>query len=194
MPRQTREESDAEIVDRASALFARHGYRHTSLQQVADAVGYSKAGLLHRFTSKEAIYLAAVRTAAESTLALVADVSSIVEGTERDRVIIAALVDATYERPGTWAFLHAVFSDEDSDDTAAELRQAGEALAGLLGIDSGSAADARRVRLLVAATGAHHAALTAAARDRTREWRPHIIDAAMDALGHRSDRSTETGS
>jgi AcrR family transcriptional regulator len=61
--RQTSAEIDQGILDVASGIFAQHAYVHTSVQQVADAVGYSKAGLLHRFRSKEAIYLAAVESA-----------------------------------------------------------------------------------------------------------------------------------
>ena len=53
--RPTRQEIDDEIVERAAALFARYGFQETSLQRIADAVGYSKTGLLHRFPTKEAL-------------------------------------------------------------------------------------------------------------------------------------------
>jgi hypothetical protein len=38
MPRPTKSEIDAEIIDRAAGLFARYGFENTSLQQIADAV------------------------------------------------------------------------------------------------------------------------------------------------------------
>lgn len=54
--RPTAGEIDAAILDTAAEVFARHGYAGTSVQQVADAVGYSKTGLLRRFASKQALY------------------------------------------------------------------------------------------------------------------------------------------
>ena len=65
MLRPTKAEIDAEIIDRAAGLFARHGFAHTSLQQIAEAVKYRKAGLLHHYPSKQAIYEAAIRTGRE---------------------------------------------------------------------------------------------------------------------------------
>ena len=38
MPKPTKADLEADILDRASALFARHGFENTSLQQIADAV------------------------------------------------------------------------------------------------------------------------------------------------------------
>jgi AcrR family transcriptional regulator len=63
---------DATIVDVAAGLFAAQGVDGTSLQQVADAVGYSKTGLLHRFPSKQALFDAAT-TQAERVLSEVLD-------------------------------------------------------------------------------------------------------------------------
>ena len=42
-----------EILDAALAVVATHGYRNSSLQEIADAVGLTKAGVLHYFTSRE---------------------------------------------------------------------------------------------------------------------------------------------
>jgi AcrR family transcriptional regulator len=70
--RLTSQEIDERIVDTAAFVFAVHGYAKTSVQQIADASGYSKTGLLHRFTSKQGIYDAVVaqtRSAAETTVA-----------------------------------------------------------------------------------------------------------------------------
>ena len=54
----------------AAGLFARHGFAHTSVQQVADAVGYSKPGLLHRFGSKDALFQAALAEVTSTATAL----------------------------------------------------------------------------------------------------------------------------
>ncbi len=43
--RQSAAEIDHAILDVAAGIFAVHGFAHTSVQQIADAVGYSKPGL-----------------------------------------------------------------------------------------------------------------------------------------------------
>ncbi|WP_062430556.1 TetR/AcrR family transcriptional regulator [Herbidospora daliensis] len=45
----------ADILDSAARLFAAHGFRGTSLQDIASDVGCSKASLLYHFTNKDAI-------------------------------------------------------------------------------------------------------------------------------------------
>lgn len=47
-----------EIIAAAFQAFARGGFRGSSLQEIGDAVGMSKAGLLHHFASKEELLLA----------------------------------------------------------------------------------------------------------------------------------------
>lgn len=184
MPRQSKEQIDAEIVDQASALFARHGYRHTSLQQVADAAGYSKAGLLHRFSSKDAIYRAAVSSALAQTTELVERARAVPAGAQRDRALLEALLDAAVQWPGTAAFLQSVVS-EDPRGAAPELSQAGEALLGAFGLNLDHVSTPGLVRLISATAGLQASAAAAVRLERAREWRPHIVDAAMDALGHR---------
>ncbi|GAA3619884.1 TetR/AcrR family transcriptional regulator [Microlunatus ginsengisoli] len=49
------------IIDRATELFASRGFHETSLQDVADAVGSSKSGLLYHFPTKEALLEAVLR-------------------------------------------------------------------------------------------------------------------------------------
>ncbi|HEY5230670.1 MAG TPA: helix-turn-helix domain-containing protein, partial [Galbitalea sp.] len=45
-----------EILRTALEVFARQGYRGTSLRELADAVNLSQAGLLHYFDSKEELF------------------------------------------------------------------------------------------------------------------------------------------
>jgi AcrR family transcriptional regulator len=42
-----------QILDAALAVVAERGYRNSSLQEIADAVGLTKAGVLHYFDSRE---------------------------------------------------------------------------------------------------------------------------------------------
>ena len=46
------------ILDAARVVFAEGGYRGGSLNDVAKRAGYTRAGLLHHFASKEAMFLA----------------------------------------------------------------------------------------------------------------------------------------
>lgn len=54
----TRPQTDvaAELRSIALEMFAEHGYTGTSLQQIADAAGYSKSSVLYHFRSKEALF------------------------------------------------------------------------------------------------------------------------------------------
>lgn len=50
-----------EILDTALHLIAEQGYQASTLQQIADAVGLTKAGVLHYFTSREALLAEVLR-------------------------------------------------------------------------------------------------------------------------------------
>jgi AcrR family transcriptional regulator len=50
-----------EILDTALGLIAEQGYRASTLQEIADAVGLTKAGVLHYFDSREALLAEVLR-------------------------------------------------------------------------------------------------------------------------------------
>ncbi|HET8989461.1 MAG TPA: TetR/AcrR family transcriptional regulator [Humibacillus sp.] len=50
-----------EILDAALAVIARNGYQRTSVRDIAQAAGLSQAGLLHYFSSKEALFAEILR-------------------------------------------------------------------------------------------------------------------------------------
>lgn len=55
-----RPDPSAELRAAALELFARDGYSATSLQDIADRVGYAKANVLYHFGSKQGLFEAAV--------------------------------------------------------------------------------------------------------------------------------------
>lgn len=60
--RLPRAQRRAQLLDVASAQFARDGYHRTSMDAIAAAAGVTKPVLYQHFTSKEDLYLAVVRT------------------------------------------------------------------------------------------------------------------------------------
>jgi TetR/AcrR family transcriptional regulator len=59
----------AEILDAATAVFLRYGYRKTSMDDLARAAGLSRQGLYLHFRTKEALFHAVVEYAVAATRA-----------------------------------------------------------------------------------------------------------------------------
>ncbi len=82
-----------DILAAAAAVFARHGYRGTSLERVATALGVGKSSLYHYFPTKEALFASladeTLRREAELFDALVAAGSP---PAERLRTLLDAIV------------------------------------------------------------------------------------------------------
>lgn len=66
----SRPDPSVELRRAALELFARRGYHATSLQDIADRVGYTKANVLYHFGSKQALFDAAIAPVAEDFEAL----------------------------------------------------------------------------------------------------------------------------
>ena len=190
VPRMTAQEIDTEIVDAAAHLFARHGFRQTSVQAVADEVGYSKAGLLHRFGTKESLWEAVIADVLVQADAVVALATELPAGRERDLAAIEALLDLTRRRTGFIPFVFSLLTSSplaalddpasgQSEDAAALHEVASRALAAFgVGLETVG----RREIRVVGALGS--LAVTSLALDRHPGARQHAVDAAMGALGH----------
>ncbi|MDF1562906.1 MAG: TetR/AcrR family transcriptional regulator [Deltaproteobacteria bacterium] len=57
-----------EILGVATTLFARHGYRHTTLDAIAGACGLGKTAIYHYFDGKQAIFAAVVDAISDNVL------------------------------------------------------------------------------------------------------------------------------
>jgi TetR/AcrR family transcriptional regulator len=62
---------EAAILSAGVRLFAEQGFDGVSMRGIAEAAGVSKANIYHHFSSKEALYLAILRSSAAETAALV---------------------------------------------------------------------------------------------------------------------------
>ncbi|OLR92738.1 TetR/AcrR family transcriptional regulator [Actinokineospora bangkokensis] len=174
-----RQRADEEILDRAAALFARHGYEHTSLRSLAESVGLSKAGLLHHFPSKEALYSAAREVGDAQARAVLERLSGVAPGSERDRRALELLTDIALDRPGLVALaFHAVTRPEQVVIDGEDL------ITGLFAIDPAGGDQERRVRVVGALAALAVLSLAANHAGERAAWRPLIIATCVDALGH----------
>jgi AcrR family transcriptional regulator len=57
------------ILDAAMAVFRRHGFRRSSIEQAAEAAALTRQALYHHFKSKEALFRAVIERLHESALA-----------------------------------------------------------------------------------------------------------------------------
>ncbi|MGA2009350.1 MAG: helix-turn-helix domain-containing protein [Solirubrobacteraceae bacterium] len=57
---RTRPDTQARILETALALFSEHGFERTTLQQIADRLGFTKAALYYHFRSKDDLLAALV--------------------------------------------------------------------------------------------------------------------------------------
>lgn len=190
MPRQTRQEIDDEIVEHAAALFARHGFKDTSVQRIADAAGYSKTGLLHRFPNKEALWDAAIDCCAGAMREVAETAAAMPDGPERDRAVIERLVDLALASPGLASLALSFIGGPGEED---QLEGIARPVMTAFGVLPGST-DVGRVVRVIAAAGAlavTSVALSDAGNpfhqlrdDAPGQVRDHLVAAIYDALGH----------
>ncbi|MEU2348703.1 helix-turn-helix domain-containing protein [Modestobacter sp. NPDC049651] len=183
--RLTREQVDEQIVDRAAALFAQHGFANTSLQQVADAVGYSKAGLLHHYPSKDALH-AAAESLTQARLTQILDrVRDLPLGPARDRRGLEELADWALMSPGQTALALSFVTHLADSTPFTEATENGVPVLQVFGVDPCAEDPARLIRVISALTGLLVTSLVASHTGAGRAWRDHVVAAAVDALGHR---------
>ncbi|RZQ62415.1 TetR/AcrR family transcriptional regulator [Amycolatopsis suaedae] len=193
MPRSFREHVDEEILEGAASLFAQHGFAQTSLQAVADAVGLSKAGLLHHFPTKDALFTAAqdvVRVQSERVHGMVADLPP---GQARDRRALELLVDIALDRPGLVALALGPLSHPDtSDPKTGDIAGDGGRIFEIFALDPQTGDPERLVRVMGALSALAVLSLAANRAGERTGWRPHIVATCLDALGYHHAARPET--
>jgi AcrR family transcriptional regulator len=187
--RPFRQQIDEGILDRAAALFAQRGFAKTSVQDVAEAVGLSKAGLLHHYPSKDALREAVSAQAASLARRVLDHLRDLPPGAARDRRAVEYLVDVALAHPGMVALMLAPVirssGAESSADAVAATDAGADAALQVFGVDPLTAEPERLVRVLGALSALAVLSIAAHREDRTTEWRPLIVATCTDALGHR---------
>jgi len=181
--RPFRQQADESILDRAAALFARRGFAKTSVQDVADAVGLSKAGLLHHYPSKDALHRAVLEQSAVLARRVLDAVSGLPVGPDRDRRALEVLVDVALAHPGMVSLLLAPLTTGEKE-AAREVDAAGAAALQAFGVDPEAPVSERAIRVVGALSSLAVLSLAAHHEHETITWRPHIVATCFDALGH----------
>jgi len=187
--RPFRQQVDEGILDRAAALFARRGFAKTSVQDVADAVGLSKAGLLHHFPSKDALHEAVLAQAGTQARRVLDQVGDLPPGPARDRHALEVLVDVALAHPGLVALMLAPVTDLGGAEPE---RAITDPVLQVFGVDPDTTEPPRSVRVVGALAALAVLTLAAHREDRTTVWRPHIVATCFDALGHRGPGAAPT--
>ncbi|GAA2002721.1 TetR/AcrR family transcriptional regulator [Nakamurella flavida] len=184
--RAFRAQADADIVDRAAALFAQRGFAKTSVQDIADAVVLSKAGLLHHFPSKEALRAAVFSRAASLEAQAVEAIGDVPTGPSRDARALEVLVDLALAHPGLVALLLSPVGHGPAEGPDEEIHRIGDRVIALFGVDPAAAVTERTVRVLGALAALALLTLAATEHDQAITWRPLILTTCLDTLGRRS--------
>jgi AcrR family transcriptional regulator len=182
VPRQTRQEIDDEIVDCAATLFARHGLQETSVQRIADAVGYSKSGLLRHYPSKEALQDAVVSRCLSEIIEITDQVAGLAPGPQRDAAAITGLAQLALRRPGFVALLLSWLLHTPADSAVAALQPIGDALLRAFVVTEET--DLARVVRVTGALGAVAVARVALREHLSADALGELVDVGLNALGH----------
>lgn len=182
MARQTKQQLDDEIIDAAATLFARHGFRETSVQRIADAVGFSKTGLLHRYPSKEALQRAVLDRCVAEMRAIAAAVADLPPGPSCDRAVLDALADLAVRRPGFVALLLSIVSSLGAGEPDPHVDTIGDVL--FTAFCTVPDEDRDRTIRVVGALGALAVAAVACRDQPAGDVRPLLATVSYDALGH----------
>ncbi|MGY2129767.1 TetR/AcrR family transcriptional regulator [Blastococcus sp. SYSU DS0617] len=183
-----RQQAEDQILDRAAALLARRGAK-TSVQEIADAVGLSKAGLQHHFPTKDSLQAAVVAKAGQIGQQVLDVVAGLPIGPERDLRAIEAWVDVALAHPGLVSLLLTPVSSgvpgEAADRDAEAILASATAALAAFGVDPDAGTAERTVRVAAALAALGVLTLAAHQQNLTVAWRPHMVVACFDALGHR---------
>ena len=119
-----------EILDAALALFARKGYAGTTIEDIAEELGYAKASLYYYFAGKEAIVKALIYDAMDAAAVRMDQILSRSEDpVENLKDLIGYYVDDYLEKRGFFNIYHQVAHFMDSILSPEESRAMGMRMA-----------------------------------------------------------------
>ena len=185
--RQTAAEIDHAILDVAAGIFATFGFAHTSVQQIADAVGYSKPGLLHRFGSKEELHRAVLSEVADTVQDIVGH--AVAHSTQPDQVpqVLELMTRKALERPGMVQMMLRAFQSDADEPGVEAIQGMGYRLVDALDHPLSSPSERLRVvlavKLIVTAAMTQHSKVDADLHVEREELVPMVVSLAAHVLG-----------
>ena len=185
--RQSSAEIDHAILDVAAGIFATYGFQHASVQQIADAVGYSKPGLLHRFGSKEALHRAVLHEVAETVQEIVGHTLAVQSQPDQMAQVLELISRKALARPGMVQMMLEAF-DPASEEPGIETTQAaGYRLVDALDTPLSSPMHRLRIvlalKLIVTAAMTQHSPLDADLHVDEEELVPVLVSLAQQVMG-----------
>jgi AcrR family transcriptional regulator len=176
----------ARLVEVAVHLFTRHSYAGTSLQMIADEVGFTKSAIYHHFRTREQLLAAVLEP-------MLGELRTVVESAEDNRSaharaehMLSGYASLAVRNRGLVAVLAA---DPSVAAVLTERAEWGELitrqLALLADVDPGSAGE---VKAAMVFAGMAAAAGSAGAELTDDVLRHHLVDAGRRTLGLRAPR------
>lgn len=96
-----------EVLDKATELFAEHGYERTTLQDIATTIGISRSALYHYVSSKEQLLAMLMDELSEALDESIATTHAVARSPEEKlRTLAGELVRQRAERPGPFRLLN----------------------------------------------------------------------------------------
>lgn len=185
--RQSAAEIDHAILDVAAGIFATHGFAHTSVQQIADAVGYSKPGLLHRFGSKNALHRAVLAEVSETVQDIIGHAVAHSDEPDQVRQVLELITLKALDRPGMVQMMLEAFQPNREEPGFESIQAAGYRLVDALDHPWSSPADRLRIalalQLIVTAAITQHSTVDADMHVDREELVPMLVSLASHVLG-----------
>jgi hypothetical protein len=176
--RQSAAEIDHAILDVAAGMFATHGFTHTSVQQIADAVGYSKP---HR---------AVVQEVQETVQEIVGHAVAHSDQPDQLTSVLELVTRKALERPGMVHMMLAAFQPENEEPGIESAQAAGYRLVDALDHPLSSPAERLRVvlalELIVTAAMTQHSDVDADLHVDREELVPMLVALAAHVMGVRT--------
>lgn len=169
------------ILATAKRLFDEQGYDATSLRQIAEAVGMTKAAVYYHYPAKEHLLLELIRPMLESMSELVSQLRAQDEGADA-RATLAAYLDLFLDHLSVVQLLSRDPATQNHPDIGQRLRALVEAIQRQL---AGADADTERIVRAACALGVVHGVGTLAPEVASAS-REVILASAIAALEHRA--------
>ena len=194
-----RAQTRRELLDAAATVFARQGYHGTSVDEVADAAGYTKGAVYSNFSSKEQLFLELLDRQIDQAVEVIEDIFAKAAPDERPRMLgemhdEIQVLDRQWFLLETEFLLYAARNEGVRDRVAERQRRTRERITQLvashleeLGIDEPAvtAADAAEL-LMAAADGLTQASLVSdEMASRSGRLLTRLAEVMLDAASRR---------